>query len=76
MGGWLGWVRLGSRWGTANAVFEKSNDFGDLLSACGQLRGLGGVILKVKTIWIRLSAVNETRFVTLVPDEERYPHDD
>jgi hypothetical protein len=38
--------------------------------ARGELQGPNGVILKVKTVWIRLAETRETRFVTLYPDKE------
>ena len=55
---------------TADAEIEGTNDFGEMLSACGALHGSNGVILKVKTIWIRLAELDETRFVTLIRDKE------
>ena len=54
----------------AEAVSERATDFGQIISAKGTLRGPNGVTLRVKTIWIRLDATNETRFVTLHPDKE------
>jgi hypothetical protein len=53
-----------------DATFEETNPFGEILSARGELDGPNGVILKVKTIWIRLADSEETRFVTLIPDKE------
>lgn len=53
---------------TVEAEFEETNAFGEILSARGELPGPSGAILKVKTIWIRLAEVDETRFVTLIPD--------
>jgi Domain of unknown function (DUF6883) len=55
---------------TADAEIEGTNDFGEVLLARGALHGPNGVILKVKTIWIRLAELDETRFVTLIPDKE------
>jgi len=55
---------------TAEAEFERTNAFGEILSARGELHGPNGDILKVKTIWIRLAELDETRFVTLIPDTE------
>ena len=55
---------------TAEAESEGNNPFGEMLSACGELRGPNGVILEVRTIWIRLDEPNETRFVTLYPNKE------
>ena len=55
---------------TAEAESEGSTLFGEFLSARGELRSPKGVILKVKTVWIRLAEANETRFVTLIPDKE------
>jgi hypothetical protein len=39
------------------------------MSVQGQLNGPNGTILDVITVWIRLHATGETRFVTLVPDK-------
>ena len=55
---------------TVEAESEGSNPFGEFLAARGQLHGPRGVILKVKTVWIRLAGTNETRFVTLFPHKE------
>ncbi len=56
--------------GSAEADLEQQSAFGDLLLARGNLRGPSGVILKVKTIWIRLAGSDQIRFVTLFPDKE------
>jgi hypothetical protein len=53
-----------------DAESEGINPFGELLLARGELQGPSGVILKVKTVWIRLVETGETRFVTLYPDKE------
>ena len=55
---------------TAEAESDGLNAFGELLSARGKLHGPNGVILKVKTVWIRLAETDETHFVTLYPDKE------
>jgi len=55
---------------SADAEVEETNDFGETLAARGELEGPNGVILKVKTIWIKLAEAGEIRFVTLVPDNE------
>jgi len=55
---------------TAEAESEGTGPFGEILSVRGELYGPNGVILKVKTMWIRLAERDETRFVTLVPDKE------
>jgi hypothetical protein len=55
---------------TAEAKSEEMNAFGEILSARGELDGPNGVILEVKTIWIRLHNSDDTRFVTLIPDKE------
>src|SRR3989442_9524635 len=56
--------------GAANAEASESSPFGEFSIVRGELRGPNGTILKVRTVWIRLAATGETRFVTLVPDEE------
>lgn len=56
--------------GTVETKSEGNNPFGEILSAQGKLHGPNGVILEVKTIWIRLAEMDETRFVTLFPDKE------
>src|SRR5437867_10471166 len=55
---------------TQDAEPSDQNAFGEFRIIRRQRRGPNQVILKVKTIWIRLSETNETRFVTLVPDTE------
>lgn len=54
---------------TAEVESKGNNPFGELLSVRGELRGPNGVILRVRTVWIRLAESNETRFVTLFPDK-------
>jgi len=46
-----------------------STKFGDFFEIRGTLRGLNGVSLRVKTIWIREHLQGNTRFVTLLPDK-------
>jgi len=55
---------------TADAEAERTTPFGEILSARGSLHGPNGVILTVKTVWIRLAETGEVRFVTLFPDAE------
>jgi hypothetical protein len=55
---------------TAEAESLGINPFGEFLAARGELHGPHGVILRIKTLWIRLAETNETRFVTLFPDKE------
>jgi hypothetical protein len=55
---------------SVEAQSEGGGPFGELLVARGELHGPNGVILKVKTVWIRLAETRETRFVTLYPDKE------
>lgn len=55
---------------TAEAKSEGTNPFGEFFAARGELHGPNGVILRVKTVWIRLAETQETRFVTLFPDKE------
>ncbi len=56
--------------GAAEAESIGNNPFGEILTARGELHGPNGVILTIKTVWIRLAETNETRFVTLIPDKE------
>lgn len=55
---------------TAEAESEGTNPFGEFLAARGELQGPNGVILNVKTVWIRLAGSGEIRFVTMFPDKE------
>lgn len=43
---------------------------GNLASLSGTLAGPGERVLQVVTVWIKLEATGETRFVTLFPDRE------
>jgi uncharacterized protein DUF6883 len=45
--------------------------FGDLFEIRGILHGPNGVLLHVKTIWIRENLRNNVRFVTLIPDKSK-----
>lgn len=49
------------------------NEFGELFIVRGELLGPNNSSLNVKTVWIQLSETSETRFVTLVPDEDSTP---
>jgi hypothetical protein len=55
---------------TTGKMGVKGGGSGEILSAHGVLQGPNGVILKVKTIWIRLAEMDQIRFVTLIPDQE------
>ncbi len=52
------------------AVLIRATEYGDIYQIRGQLTGPNGRALNIITIWIRLHANGETRFVTLVPDKE------
>ena len=56
-----------------DAELAGQNEFGEFLVVRGQLLGPNNSSLNVKTVWIQLSETNETRFVTLVPDEDSTP---
>jgi hypothetical protein len=43
--------------------------FGRKFEIDGELTGPSGVTLHVKTIWAKLSATGQTRFVTLIPNQ-------
>ena len=45
--------------------------FGDFFEIRALLRGPNGVLLRVKTIWIREHLQGNTRFVTLLPDKSK-----
>ena len=55
----------------AEGEFDLDRGYGPIYSCKGLLRGPNGVILAVQTKWI-LNLSGEIRFVTLVPDVERY----
>lgn len=56
--------------GVEDADLTRSTAYGDMYEVRGSLVGPNGETLHVITVWIRLKANNETRFVTLVPDKE------
>jgi len=58
---------------TRDAESAGQNEFGEFLVVRGQLLGPNNSPLNVKTVWIQLSEMNETRFVTLIPDEDSTP---
>jgi len=43
--------------------------FGRKFEIDGELTGPSGVTLQVKTIWAKVSATGQTRFVTLIPNQ-------
>jgi hypothetical protein len=43
--------------------------FGRKFEIDGELTGPSGVTLQVKTIWAKISATGQTRFVTLIPNQ-------
>ncbi len=55
----------------AEAVEDRTNEYGVVLRAEGELRGPNGRSLTVVTIWIRWHADGLVRFVTLKPRKER-----
>jgi len=48
----------------------ETSPFGIKYEVRGKLTGPNGYILDVVTVWIKLQAIEETRFVTLFPDTE------
>jgi hypothetical protein len=55
----------------AEAVEDGENEYGVFLRAEGRLTGPSGRSLPVVTIWIRLRADGQIRFVTLKPWKEK-----
>jgi len=53
-----------------DAVLIQTTQYGEMYHIKGKLTGPNGKVLNVITVWIRLGASGETRFVTLVPDKE------
>lgn len=53
-----------------DVVLIQTTQYGEMYQIKGSLTGPNGRVLNVITVWIRLSATGETRFVTLVPDKE------
>jgi hypothetical protein len=53
-----------------DADLTRSTVYGDMYEVKGSLAGPNGKTLHVISVWIRLKANSETRFVTLVPDKE------
>lgn len=53
-----------------NAHLIRVTRYGEIYHIRGTLTGPSGSVLRVITVWIRLHATGETRFVTLVPDKE------
>jgi hypothetical protein len=54
----------------ADADLTRSTTYGDIYEVKGSVVGPNGKTLRVISVWIRLKANNETRFVTLFPDKE------
>jgi hypothetical protein len=55
---------------TRDAEPAGQNEFGEFLVVRGELLGPNNSPLNVKTVWIQLAETGDTRFVTLVPNEE------
>ena len=53
-----------------DAQLIRTTEYGEMSQIRGQLIGPNGKVLNIITVWIRLRATGETRFVTLVPDKE------
>ena len=53
-----------------DALLIGTTQYGEMYHIKGQLVGPNGKRLNVITVWIRLRATGETRFVTLVPNKE------
>ena len=53
-----------------DALLIQTTQYGEMYHIKGQLTGPNGKIVDVITVWVRLHATGETRFVTLIPDKE------
>lgn len=53
----------------ADAEFIEGTEYGPKFRIRGRLSGPNGRTLHVVTIWMRETATNQTKFVTLFPDE-------
>jgi hypothetical protein len=53
-----------------DALLIRTTQYGEMYHMRGRLEGPNGKVLDVVTVWIRLHATGETRFVTLLPDKE------
>jgi hypothetical protein len=54
-----------------DALRAGTNQFGQYYEIRGALRGPNGVVLRVKTIWMREHLSEVTRFITLLPDKSK-----
>lgn len=52
---------------SGDAKFERADGYGTLYSVTGYVKGPNGRILSVKTIWMRDSDEEITKFITLYP---------
>ena len=53
-----------------DALLIQTTQYGEMYHVKGQVTGPNGKVLDVITVWVRLHATGETRFVTLIPDRE------
>lgn len=53
-----------------DALLIQTTRYGEMYQIKGQLTGPNGKVLDVITVWVRLHATGETRFITLIPDKE------
>jgi len=54
-----------------DATPAETNQFGEYFEIRASLRGPNGVILRIKTIWMREHLRGVTRFITLLPDKSK-----
>ena len=56
-----------------DAVSIEETEYGELFEIQASLAGPNGVILSLRTIWMRESRSGLTKFITLYPDRGRTP---
>ena len=54
-----------------NAVSVEKTVYGELFEIRTSLTGPNGVMLRLRTIWMREAGSGTTKFITLYPDKER-----
>lgn len=52
---------------SAEAIEDRTNEYGTFYNVYGELQGVNGVNLSVVTIWLRRKRDNKFQFITLKP---------
>ena len=55
-----------------DAVLIDTNEFGEYFEIRGTLTGPNGIVLWVRSVWMKEHLSGRTKFITLMPEKRRY----